>query len=254
MPNWVNNYIVIEGDAERLDALEKHIKEPSPFVEPNTSFTFHSFITLSPDKVDEYHETNGWKEGVRTGDTEFNWYNWNCNNWNTKWDACNPDLDITTGQILIRFETAWAAPIPVFEEMAKQYPDLDIEFEWEEEQGFGQILKSFAGSPDVQVTKEWDSPGSHQDHVDQEKLDSCLCAHYDNPDDWYEDCPKENIQVYEVEVVTKYTVRAYTKDLAAKAVVAEEEGNEVPSGTEIVSANYDPEIRVSDPLADEETE
>ena len=254
MPNWVNNYIVIKGDAKELDAFEKHIKEPSVFVEKDTAFTFHSFVTLSPEKLDEYHEKHGSGPDGPYGNTEYNWYNWNCSNWNTKWDACHAEVDVSVDEIVIRFDTAWAPPEPVFVEIAKQFPQLEMEIEWEEEQGYGAYLASPAGDPTLTTTKEWNAPEDHADHVEQGKEDSCLCAHYDNPEDWYDDCPKEQNQVYEVEVVTTYKIKAYSKESAALAAEAEEQGNELPKGTELVSAEYEPVLRVSDPVTLEETE
>lgn len=65
---------------------------------------------------------------VRHGATT--WYDWCCDHWGTKWNAyCDNKLD----NDVIMFETAWAAPIPVMEELSKSYPDKVIEHWWADE-------------------------------------------------------------------------------------------------------------------------
>ena len=58
------------------------------------------------------------------------WYSWRCEHWNTKWNACDseyqPDGTLT-------FSTAWAAPMPVIDELARKFPNVKIRFEYCEE-------------------------------------------------------------------------------------------------------------------------
>ncbi|MGD9728563.1 MAG: hypothetical protein AB7V39_19530, partial [Nitrospiraceae bacterium] len=78
------------------------------------------------------------------------WYVWNNENWGTKWDA----YDVVVGGAstilerlatasdersteVVRFDTAWAPPIPVFEAMADQFPELNFVFSWMNEDQFG---------------------------------------------------------------------------------------------------------------------
>ena len=96
MPNWVYNTVTVTAETkEELDKFKKHISiipefydaGNDDFGEPKTTmsvtdFSFHSFITLDKQHKDEYHTTNGFGPEGKTGDTEFNWYNWNNSNWN----------------------------------------------------------------------------------------------------------------------------------------------------------------------------
>ena len=44
-----------------------------------------------------------------------NWYDWNCENWGTKWDSCHVEfIDETANTVDIQFETAWSPPIEWF--------------------------------------------------------------------------------------------------------------------------------------------
>ena len=58
------------------------------------------------------------------------WYDWCIKNWGTKWNAYeNVQIDPDT----IMFETAWSAPEPVIAQLAKMYPDAEIEHWWADE-------------------------------------------------------------------------------------------------------------------------
>jgi hypothetical protein len=53
------------------------------------------------------------------------WYEWSLQHWGTKWNACDArysDLD----QNIIHFDTAWAPPIPIFEAVAKLFPEHEF--------------------------------------------------------------------------------------------------------------------------------
>jgi hypothetical protein len=60
------------------------------------------------------------------------WYNWNCANWGTKWNAgevWNDRTDngeTTEGTTSYNFETAWSPASPVIEALAEQFPTLTI--------------------------------------------------------------------------------------------------------------------------------
>lgn len=59
------------------------------------------------------------------------WYDWCVNNWGTKWNACN--TYINECEDCIEFETAWSAPIPIYQKMAEIHPDLDFSVRWADE-------------------------------------------------------------------------------------------------------------------------
>jgi hypothetical protein len=79
------------------------------------------------------------------------WYVWNRKNWGTKWDA----YDIKLGgqhtvldrlaragtdlvEEVVRFDTAWSPPFPVFERMIELYgPECRFVFRWMDEDSFG---------------------------------------------------------------------------------------------------------------------
>ena len=63
---------------------------------------------------------------------KINWYDWALDNWNTKWGTYENEY---SGE-LFTFMSAWSLPSPeIFEMLAKDFPNFDIDFE--EEQGWG---------------------------------------------------------------------------------------------------------------------
>ena len=62
------------------------------------------------------------------------WYEWSLGNWGTKWNSYGyPEkIDFNIGDP-IRFQTAWSAPHPVLEELARSYSHLEFEHQWADE-------------------------------------------------------------------------------------------------------------------------
>ena len=58
------------------------------------------------------------------------WYDWRCANWGTKWNA--GDCEIYTNGT-VRFNTAWAPPVPVIKKIFEDNPKTRIEFYWTNE-------------------------------------------------------------------------------------------------------------------------
>lgn len=60
------------------------------------------------------------------------WYEWRTDpkHWNTKWNAYDCEY---AGNGVLRFQTAWSAPHPVMEALAKMHPDISFTHEWADE-------------------------------------------------------------------------------------------------------------------------
>lgn len=61
----------------------------------------------------------------------YNWYDWRCQNWGTKWNACEDGWNLENGMLV--FQTAWSAPFPIIEAIAGKYPDLKFIHRWADE-------------------------------------------------------------------------------------------------------------------------
>ena len=61
------------------------------------------------------------------------WYEWNCANWGTKWDACDVSFeDISSTEVSYFFNTAWSPICPFLETIGKMYPLLKFSLYCEE--------------------------------------------------------------------------------------------------------------------------
>jgi hypothetical protein len=204
MPNWVENRISIVGDTETIYKIKEQLRQPikvqvgigkTGIAQP--VFSFHNIVTFPEDKEEEYFGTYGSErdpvtgEIVKTGETPFNWYNFNNREWGTKWDVANEasllETDLGEGQLMLQytFQTAWSFPEPAIDKLASQYPTVEIEAWWEEEQGFGEIIAYKDGN--AEIIDEWDTVSSHDDSV--KRYGECSCQYAETPDDLpFSDC------------------------------------------------------------------
>lgn len=108
MPNWTYNVLQVTG--EGLDEFKNAVGD---YIEK----TELSFQKIKP----------------RPPEEEKNWYEWNIENWGTKWDACDVHLEETGRKLTYSFDTAWVPPYPVIIEASRLFPNLTFMLSCEEE-------------------------------------------------------------------------------------------------------------------------
>lgn len=97
---------------ERRQQLEAHYKEEYKAINP-----------ASVEAVGKTYIENILKYGADT------WYDWCCNNWGTKWGACESYIEGNR----ISFDTAWSAAIPVMKKLSEMVPDVSFRHEFADE-------------------------------------------------------------------------------------------------------------------------
>ena len=197
MPNWVYNNLTIAPNAEAGGTLadvralveqvgatyerqyKNHRTGEMETVKSEDPFSFWNITRPEGEDLEKYEESLG-----ASGAMPF-WYDWNCDNWGTKWDASDVEFhDYEPDHKRYTFSTPWAPPIPVLTSLSAQHPNLWIELEWEEEQGFGGTYVFRNG--EASETEYYDIPSSHADYVERDK--TCMCEDY--PEDApFSDCP-----------------------------------------------------------------
>lgn len=62
-----------------------------------------------------------------------NWYDWNCNNWGTKWDITVTEQEFNKSETMFScfFETAWCPPEMFLMTLQSIFPELDIKLLYE---------------------------------------------------------------------------------------------------------------------------
>lgn len=59
----------------------------------------------------------------------LDWYDWSCDNWGTKWNAC----DCYIGESEIEFSTAWNNVVALMAVLSEQHPDYEFYYEYADE-------------------------------------------------------------------------------------------------------------------------
>ena len=165
MPNWTENSLLIRkkdwdkfkevawDNEENEITFKKLLPEP---LEVRIDSYYNNIFTNWDEKKDgdpEVPVDDNWFKD-RKGEVSIlrkvirelglnteGWYNWHCNHWGTKWDACDTDIynedEIDEldddDQVCVIFNTAWSEPMPWFEALSAVMP---FEVECTEEGGF----------------------------------------------------------------------------------------------------------------------
>ena len=139
MPNWTSNRLRIQTDSDsqtefkKIAELKEIFKSDSPFnkliPQPDWSTTPNEDGEL---RVERLHKNDKGEivcatyEFPKSGKSDSRWYDWNCQNWGTKWDACNVEITRDDEDYLeICFDTAWSPATPVIEKIRELYEDND---------------------------------------------------------------------------------------------------------------------------------
>ena len=164
MPNWCYNSLTITGDSDTIAKVKARLNTPFTMLHDNWDpetremsvkeftyskpvFAFYNIVNHREQGIsDEVYNAQPPQKANIFDDSGSDWYNWNHRNWGTKWDVAvsdkdeYPDTAITDeGEDFIsyRFNTAWSPPIPAIAKLSEQYPDLELELDFEEETGWG---------------------------------------------------------------------------------------------------------------------
>jgi hypothetical protein len=211
MPNWVYNTMTVSGlDRDTLEAFAKQAARPynAKYMkhvvtgsewdwvmvdEVNEGpLLFWNFIKPDDSILEEYWGPQPKFDSLADSmaSRTNHWYDWNCRNWGTKWDACDPEVGDIERQadnyysLDYEFRTAWADPKEVFEAMVQQYPTLNFSVTCNEEQGWG--VEYWGENGELTVTDQWDIPSTHEEQ--ESRTGNCYC---EINDDYrpFDDCP-----------------------------------------------------------------
>ena len=185
MPNWVTNTLTIEcEDRDLLLGVGARLRAPIPgrdgdiHIVTDTKFSFWNII--APTNLEAYFGQCD-SEGMKDRD---NWYNWNNRNWGCKWDARTHFAEMMDGRLVYEFDTPWAPPIQVISTLAEQYPEVEINLRFVEEQGWGG--ETYFQGDTVSEIEEWDIPETHEEAVKA----FGECYHCQDIGNLYQDCPE----------------------------------------------------------------
>ena len=157
MPNHVHNILSVSVRPENVGKIfteEEYAKmEHRPTTpEEEVAAFFHYIAYVSEDELDpngnplvlegtfDFEKIVPMPENIFRGPIgsqeremygENNWYDWSRKNWGTKWNSY--DGGWYEEGTSIQFDTAWSTPEPIYRAIAKQFPNLDFEVKFADE-------------------------------------------------------------------------------------------------------------------------
>ena len=177
MPNHETNHVVVVGTEEKVKALREAVIKATEG--GDEEFDFEAIVPSPPNK-----ETGGCSGDHAPG--VVCWYQWNIENWGTKWGAYEFDhegmtlkvADIEAGLHLLylTFQTAWSAPTPVFAAMEEKF-GVEVHAWTEDEGGFPpQIYGEPETYLDIETTYlQWDEGAEDERPATQDEIASGEC-------------------------------------------------------------------------------
>ena len=119
MPNWCNNTVTIQhNDPAKIAALSEAIQNGDfcKFVKPIPEALKDTTAPNSDANAKALIEEYGYSD----------WYDYCVNEWGTKWDVSDEGgLDIDGDTITFSFDSAWAPPIGIYEQLAADGYEVD---------------------------------------------------------------------------------------------------------------------------------
>lgn len=143
MPNWCDNSLMIKGPKEDLQkiveaqlSLQKLLPCPQELLD-TVSGSLGNGASAKAHKLQM--KNNLAKYGFA------DWYNWNLNNWGTKWDVGPTEIyggDLDDGIITANFQSAWGPPDEAIKKLGEKFPKCYFELEYIETGcGFAGFLR-----------------------------------------------------------------------------------------------------------------
>ena len=119
MPNWCNNVATLRANKARIDTVvagaagDGVLNALIPVPEELRDTTAGSFGDADKQAALEAQEAaNLAKYGYK------NWYDYCVNEWGTKWDLCDVQVNrVDDETVTLSFETAWSPPIEAYEKL-----------------------------------------------------------------------------------------------------------------------------------------
>ena len=141
MPNWCYNRITVYGNeqTEKIKEVEKIFESKTPF---NDIFPQPDWKNTPNEKgelpiYEEMKHPDGsvaWATyNFPDGKNDDRWYSWRLDNWDTKWEASQVEIELDDSEILrVTFDTAWSPPEGVMTKLREKFPDVSFQCFYDE--------------------------------------------------------------------------------------------------------------------------
>lgn len=122
MPNWCNNCLQVSGSKRNMAAFRKWLGADGFKLNKILPLPKELEGTTSPCPKPDSKEAKALVKKFGAN----NWYDWQCDNWGTKWDV---EAEVGTDSeklMTLSFDSAWAPPTNAIAALAKQFPKLEF--------------------------------------------------------------------------------------------------------------------------------
>jgi hypothetical protein len=140
MPNWCYNRVSIYSEnIDQVTELFDIFNNPEPFnaliPSPKWSETPNEDGELPV--LEEHKDSDGkvlftTHKFPKSGKTDDRWYDWQINNWGTKWEPTDISVEQCDEELELTFNTAWSPPEDICRAIRNKYPDVTVSWFFDE--------------------------------------------------------------------------------------------------------------------------
>ena len=140
MPNWCYNRVSIYSEnIDQVTELFDIFNNPEPFnaliPSPKWSETPNEDGELPV--IEEHKDSDGkvlftTHKFPKSGKTDDRWYDWQVQNWGTKWEPADISVEQCDEELEITFNTAWSPPEDICRAIRNKYPDISVSWFYDE--------------------------------------------------------------------------------------------------------------------------
>ena len=140
MPNWCYNRVSIYSEnIDQVTELFDIFNNPEPFnaliPSPKWSETPNEDGELPV--LEEHKDADGkvlftTHKFPKSGKTDDRWYDWQVQNWGTKWEPADISVEQCDEELEITFNTAWSPPEDICRAIRNKYPDISVSWFFDE--------------------------------------------------------------------------------------------------------------------------
>ena len=140
MPNWCYNRVsVYSENTKDMDELFDIFNNENPFnaliPSPVWSETPNEDGELPV--LEEHKDADGkvlftTHKFPKSGKTDDRWYDWQIQNWGTKWEPTDLTVEQCEQEVELTFNTAWSPPEAICRAIRERYPDCSVSWFYDE--------------------------------------------------------------------------------------------------------------------------
>jgi len=140
MPNWCYNRVsVYSENTKDMDELFDIFNNENPFnaliPSPVWSETPNEDGELPV--LEEHKDADGkvlftTHKFPKSGKTDDRWYDWQIQNWGTKWEPTDISVEQCDEELELTFNTAWSPPEDICRAIRNKYPDISVSWFYDE--------------------------------------------------------------------------------------------------------------------------